>query len=68
MISLDITKNLLQSDLEWKVIYVGSAEDASADQILEEVMVGPVPVGINKFVLQAAAPNQIGRASCRERV
>jgi histone chaperone ASF1 len=44
-------------DLEWKVIYVGSAEDANADQVLEEVMVGPVPVGINKFVLQAVAPD-----------
>ena len=47
----------LSDDLEWKVIYVGSAEDANADQTLEEVMVGPVPVGINKFVLQAAAPD-----------
>ena len=44
-------------DLEWKVIYVGSAEDTNGDQVLEEVMVGPVPVGINKFVLQAVAPN-----------
>lgn len=44
-------------DLEWKVIYVASAEDANQDQILEEVMVGPVPVGINKFVLQAMAPD-----------
>jgi histone chaperone ASF1 len=25
--------------------------------VLEEVMVGPVPVGINRFVLQASAPN-----------
>ena len=47
----------LPDDLEWKVIYVGSAEDSNADQVLEEVMVGPVPVGINKFVLQAAAPD-----------
>ena len=47
----------LSDDLEWKVIYVGSAEDSAADQVLEEVMVGPVPVGINKFVLQAAAPD-----------
>ena len=47
----------LSDDLEWKVIYVGSAEDANADQSLEEVMVGPVPIGINKFVLQAAAPD-----------
>ncbi len=43
--------------MEWKVIYVGSAEDAAQDQTLEEVMVGPVPVGINKFVLQAPAPD-----------
>ena len=40
-------------DLEWKVIYVGSAEDSSHDQTLEEVLVGPVPVGVNKFVLQS---------------
>ncbi len=43
--------------MEWKVIYVGNAEDATQDQILEEVMVGPVPVGINRFILQANAPN-----------
>jgi len=44
-------------DLEWKVIYVGNAEDTSNDQLLDEVSVGPVPVGINKFVLQANAPD-----------
>jgi histone chaperone ASF1 len=44
-------------DLEWKVTYVGSAEDTTRDQILEEVMVGPVSVGVNKFVLQASPPN-----------
>lgn len=31
---------------------MGSAEDESRDQILEEVLVGPVPVGTNKFVFQ----------------
>ena len=45
------------SDLEWKVIYVGSAEDMHADQVLDEILVGPVPVGVNKFVLQADAPD-----------
>lgn len=45
------------SDLEWKVTYVGSAEDASRDQTLEEVMVGPVNEGVNRFVLQAPCPN-----------
>jgi histone chaperone ASF1 len=44
-------------DLEWKVLYVSSAENADQDQVLEEVMVGPVPVGVNKFVLQSAAPD-----------
>ena len=44
-------------DLEWKVVYVGSAESSSHDQILDEILVGPVPVGINKFILQADAPD-----------
>ena len=39
------------------MIYVGCAEDNNFDQELENVMVGPVPVGINKFVLQAPAPS-----------
>ena len=47
----------LSTDLEWKVTYVGSAEDTTRDQVLEEVMVGPVSVGVNKFVLQASPPN-----------
>ena len=45
------------TDLEWKVLYVGSAQDASRDQVLDEILVGPVPVGVNKFVLQADAPD-----------
>jgi len=44
-------------DLEWKVVYVGSAEDESKDQVLEEVMVGPVQVGTNRFILQCPPPN-----------
>lgn len=44
-------------DLEWKIIYVGSAHDSHQDQVLDEVLVGPVPVGLNKFVLQADAPS-----------
>jgi histone chaperone ASF1 len=47
----------LSLDLEWKVLYVGSAQDASRDQVLDEILVGPVPVGTNKFVLQADAPD-----------
>ncbi len=44
-------------DIEWKVIYVGSAESSSHDQVLDELLVGPVPVGINKFILQTDAPD-----------
>eukprot|EP01041_Mallomonas_annulata_P000340 gene340-607_t len=49
----------LQDDLEWKIVYVGSAESQEHDQVLEEVMVGPVLVGVNKFVLIAPAPNPL---------
>uniref|UniRef100_A0A6U3URN5 Anti-silencing function protein 1 n=1 Tax=Ditylum brightwellii TaxID=49249 RepID=A0A6U3URN5_9STRA len=48
----------LTDDLEWKVLYVGSAESSKHDQVLDEILVGPVPVGINKFVLQADAPDR----------
>lgn len=47
----------LEDDLEWKVVYVGSAKSTSHDQVLDEILVGPVPVGINKFILQAEPPN-----------
>ncbi|KAG9400354.1 ASF1 anti-silencing function 1 [Aphanomyces cochlioides] len=47
----------LEDDLEWKITYVGSAEDESRDQVLEEVLVGPVPVGTNKFVFQSEPPD-----------
>jgi len=50
----------LQEDLEWKVVYVGSAENSDHDQMLDEILVGPVPVGVNKFILQAEAPNVTG--------
>lgn len=46
----------LQHDLEFKIVYVGSAEDDRFDQTLDCIEVGPVPVGINKFVFQADAP------------
>jgi len=47
----------LEEDLEWKLVYVGSAEDHRHDQLLVEVMVGPVPQGVNKFVLHGSPPN-----------
>ncbi|KAL3789505.1 hypothetical protein HJC23_009741 [Cyclotella cryptica] len=58
--SFEITFECLQplsDDLEWKVLYVGSAEDTSHDQVLDEILVGPIPVGINKFILSADPPD-----------
>ncbi|KAJ3280559.1 Histone chaperone asf1 [Borealophlyctis nickersoniae] len=47
----------LKEDLEFRVVYVGSAESEAYDQTLESVMVGPVPVGASKFRLEANGPN-----------
>ncbi|KAK7277420.1 hypothetical protein RIF29_18572 [Crotalaria pallida] len=47
----------LNDDLEWKLTYVGSAEDETYDQLLESVLVGPVNVGNYRFVLQADPPD-----------
>lgn len=58
----------LKDDLEWKVVYVGSAEDDQHDQELENVFVGPVPVGTNKFVLQVRTVHLNGFASRRPSV
>ena len=47
----------LSDDLEWKLTYVGCAENEKYDQELESVLVGPVPLGVNKFVFQAECPD-----------
>lgn len=46
----------LQKDLEWKLTYVGSATSSEHDQELDSLLVGPIPVGVNKFVFEAEAP------------
>eukprot|EP00301_Raphidiophrys_heterophryoidea_P018589 c3587_g1_i2.p1 GENE.c3587_g1_i2~~c3587_g1_i2.p1 ORF type:complete len:271 (-),score=65.12 c3587_g1_i2:174-932(-) len=46
----------LQDDLEWKVIYVGSAVDEKCDQVLDSVQVGPLQAGFMKFVFQVCTP------------
>lgn len=48
----EINVLLFVTDLEWKIIYVGSAESVEHDQILETVLVGPVPAGCHKFVFE----------------
>lgn len=47
----------LKDDLEWKIIYVGSAESEDYDQVLDTVFVGPVPEGRHMFVFQANSPD-----------
>ncbi|KAG6012729.1 Histone chaperone asf1 [Claviceps lovelessii] len=47
----------LEKDLEWKLTYVGSATSDQYDQELDSLLVGPVPVGVNKFLFEADSPN-----------
>ncbi|KAJ4318169.1 Histone chaperone asf1 [Fusarium piperis] len=47
----------LEKDLEWKLTYVGSATSDQWDQELDSLLVGPIPVGVNKFIFEADAPN-----------
>ncbi|KAI5280158.1 Histone chaperone asf1, partial [Ascosphaera acerosa] len=47
----------LQKDLEWKITYVGSATSAEYDQELDSLLVGPIPVGVNKFIFEADPPD-----------
>jgi histone chaperone ASF1 len=49
----------LGDDLEWRVIYVGSAESSEHDQELDNVLVGPVPEGTNRFVLNVSRPRLV---------
>ena len=48
----------LAEDLEFKIVYVGSASGPDNDQVLESVMVGPVPLGVSKFVLEVLLINR----------
>ncbi|KAI1136443.1 histone deposition protein Asf1 [Hypoxylon sp. FL0543] len=56
---LDITFQCvepLEKDLEWKLTYVGSATSDEYDQELDSLLVGPIPMGVNKFIFEADAP------------
>lgn len=46
----------LQDDLEFKIIYVGSAETYEFDQTLDQIVVDAVPQGQFKFMFQADPP------------
>ncbi|CAL1545231.1 unnamed protein product [Lymnaea stagnalis] len=47
----------LPEDLEWRIIYVGSAESMEYDQVLDTILVGPVPGGKHMFVFEADPPD-----------
>ncbi|CDR43502.1 CYFA0S12e01156g1_1 [Cyberlindnera fabianii] len=47
----------LKEDLEWKLTYVGSSRSLEHDQELDSILVGPVPVGVNKFLFTADPPS-----------
>ena len=40
------------TDIECKIVYVGSAESEEHDQVLDSVLVGPVPAGKHLFVFE----------------
>lgn len=46
-----------EDDIEWKLTYVGSVDSESYDQVLDSVLVGPIPKGISKFVLETPSPD-----------
>eukprot|EP01064_Diplonema_japonicum_P024285 TRINITY_DN34824_c0_g1_i1.p1 TRINITY_DN34824_c0_g1~~TRINITY_DN34824_c0_g1_i1.p1 ORF type:complete len:174 (+),score=16.78 TRINITY_DN34824_c0_g1_i1:49-570(+) len=47
----------IDSDLEFKVVWVGSSSSNEYDQILEDCEVGPLVLGANEFILEHDAPN-----------
>lgn len=48
----------LKNELEWKMIYIGNAEDSSYDQILETIEIdGPLNIGTMKFDFTGDAPD-----------
>lgn len=53
----DVLTSTATTDLEWKLTYVGSATSDQYDQELDTLLVGPIPVGVNKFIFEADAPD-----------
>jgi len=57
LITFDCVDPGLKEELEWKLIYVGSADCEDNDQELDSILVGPVRVGKNRFTFEAPAPD-----------
>lgn len=59
-IVLDVVFNCteeIKHDVEWKLTYIGSSSGEEFDQVLDSVLVGPVPIGMSKFTFDAPAPD-----------
>ena len=47
----------LKNDIEWKLIYIGKADDTKYDQELESLLIGPLQIGQMKFDFEADKPD-----------
>eukprot|EP01084_Bolivina_argentea_P071447 129892_1 len=56
-ITFDCVAPGVQEELEWKLVYVGCADNESKDQKLDEILVGPVRIGKNRFHFEAPPPD-----------
>jgi histone chaperone ASF1 len=55
-ITLEVNRELEQ-DLEWKLVYVGSAKSTQHDQVLDSIDIGPLTPSTVKFIFDAPAPD-----------
>lgn len=46
----------MYAETQWKLIYVGSADDEAYDQLLEDVFVASVNLGTYRFLLEVDTP------------
>lgn len=51
-ITFDCVSPGVKEEIEWKLVYVGSADNEDNDQELDSILVGPVRVGKNRFTFQ----------------
>ncbi|XP_049848980.1 uncharacterized protein LOC126316986 [Schistocerca gregaria] len=47
----------IKDDLEFNVLYIGSADSNKYDQLLDSVLLGPIPTGVSSFILEVDPPN-----------
>jgi histone chaperone ASF1 len=55
-ITLEVNREL-EKDLEWKLVYVGSAKSNDHDQVLDSIDIGPLSPSTVKFIFDAPPPD-----------